>query len=88
MTPIDYQDPNDAWKVNPYRRIARHIETLNRMNMKKAFYFLMLCLYVLGTINGIGYSIYIGEYVTAVGVAVLAFMAFPTVVNYWKYLQA
>lgn len=56
--------------------------------MKKAFYMLMLMLYLLGTINGIGYSIYIGEYVTAIGVAVLAFMAWPTAVNYLKYLMA
>jgi hypothetical protein len=58
------------------------------MDMKKAFYFLMLLLYVLGAINGIGYSIYIGEYVTAIGVTVLAFMAWPTAVNYFKYLTA
>lgn len=55
---------------------------------KKIFYGVMLFLYVLGTINGIGYSLYIGEYVTAVGVAVLAFMAWPTAVNYFKYLTA
>ena len=58
------------------------------MDMKKVFYMMMLMLYVLGTINGIGYSCYIGEYVTAIGVAVLAFMAWPTAVNYWKYLTA
>ena len=55
--------------------------------MKKYIYFFLLFLYVLGTINGIGYSIYIHEYVTAVGVVVLAFMAWPTAVNYWKYLE-
>ena len=54
---------------------------------KKIFYFIMLFLYVLGTINGIGYSIYIGEWVTAIGVAVLTFMAWPTVVNYWKFIN-
>lgn len=54
--------------------------------MKKYFYFVMLFLYVIGTINGIGYSIYIHEYVTAIGVAVLAFMAWPTTVNYYKAL--
>lgn len=43
---------------------------------KKIFSFIMLCLYVLGTINGIGYSLYIGEPVTAAGVAVLSYMAF------------
>ena len=57
--------------------------------MKKyLFYGLMLFLYLIGTVNGIGYSIYIGEYVTAVGMAVLAFMAWPTAANYWKYLMA
>ena len=55
--------------------------------MKKIYYFMILALYVLGTINGIGYSIYIGEYVTAIGVAVLAFMAWPTAMNYWKYIN-
>lgn len=55
--------------------------------MKKFYYFMMLFLYVLGTFNGIGYSIYIGEYVTAIGVAVLAFMAWPTAMNYWKYIN-
>ena len=54
---------------------------------KKIFYFIMLFLYVLGTINGIGYSIYIGEWVTAIGVAVLTFMAWPTAVNYWKFIN-
>ena len=54
---------------------------------KKIFYFIMLFLYVLGTINGIGYSIYIGEWLTAIGVAVLAFMAWPTAVNYWKFIN-
>ena len=56
--------------------------------MNKAFYMLMLMLYLLGTINGIGYSCYIGEYMTAIGVTALAFMAWPTAVNYLKYLMA
>ena len=55
--------------------------------MKKICYFMMLALYVLGTINGIGYSCYIGEYMTAIGVAVLAFMAWPAAVNHWKYIN-
>lgn len=55
--------------------------------MRKIYYLIMLFLYVLGTINGIGYSIYIGEWPTAIGVAVLAFMASPTAVNYWKFLN-
>lgn len=51
---------------------------------KNIFYGFMCFLYILGTINGIGNSLYINEYVTAIGVAVLAFMAFPTFKNYFK----
>lgn len=46
---------------------------------KKLFYFVALLLYLIGTINGIGYSIYIG-------VAVLAVMAFPTAKKMFNYL--
>ena len=56
--------------------------------MKKVFYFMMLFLYLIGTIAGIGNCIYIGEYLTAIGVAVLSFMGCPTAVNYYKYLTA
>ena len=45
--------------------------------MKKVFYFVILCLYVLGTIGGVGYTIYYGAWPVAVGVACLAWMAFP-----------
>ena len=44
---------------------------------------LLFC-YLIGTVNGIGYSIYIHEYVTAICVAVLALMAFPTAKNCWN----
>ena len=57
--------------------------------MKNKFLaFVMLVAYVIGTINGIGYSIYIGEWVTAVCVAVLSVMAFPTARNCWKELNS
>ena len=46
---------------------------------------LLFC-YLIGTVNGIGYSIYIHEYVTAICVAVLAVMAFPTAKNCWDAL--
>jgi uncharacterized membrane protein len=56
--------------------------------MKNPFVcFLLLALYVLGAINGIGYSIYIGEWVTAIGVAVLAAMAWPTAKDCYKRLK-
>ena len=44
---------------------------------------ILLFCYLIGTVNGIGYSIYIHEYVTAICVAVLSFMAFPTAKNCW-----
>ena len=48
----------------------------------------MLALYILGSINGVAYSIYIGEWPTAIGVAVLAYMAFFKAREYWKTLTA
>ena len=54
---------------------------------KRFFSFIVLFLYVLGTINGIGYSLYIGEPVTAGSVAVLAVMAWPTCVRLWKVIN-
>lgn len=44
---------------------------------------LILFAYLIGTVNGIGYSIYIGEWVTAVCVLVLSVMAFPTARYIW-----
>ena len=44
---------------------------------------LILFAYLIGTVNGIGYSIYIGEWVTAVCVLVLAVMALPTARYVW-----
>lgn len=56
------------------------------MVMKKVFCFVMLCLYALGTIGGIGYAIYVSAWPVAVGVAGLAWMAFPKVSEYFKGL--
>lgn len=53
---------------------------------KKLLYLAALLLYLIGTINGIGYSIYIDEWPTAMGVAVLAVMAWPTAKNMFNYL--
>ena len=49
--------------------------------MKKLYCFVMLCLFVLGSIGGIGYAIYGGAWPVAVGVLALAFMAWPQVKN-------
>lgn len=48
---------------------------------------LVLFAYLIGTVNGIGYSIYIGEWMTAVCVLVMAAMAFPTVRCFWDELR-
>lgn len=48
------------------------------MEKYKGFiYFVLICLYILGTIGGIGYTIYNGAYPIAVGVAVCGWLAFP-----------
>ena len=53
--------------------------------MAKGFlYLVVLMAYVIGAVNGIGYSIYIGEWPTAICVAVLAVLAFPVVRNIFK----
>jgi len=54
--------------------------------MKKVYYFLMLCLYMLGCIGGIGYSVYNGAWPVAVGVAALGYMAWPKFIEFRGYL--
>ena len=54
----------------------------------KVLAMVLLFCYLIGTINGIGYSIYIHEYVTAICVAVLSVMALPTARNCWKELNS
>lgn len=57
--------------------------------MKNKFLAIFLLMaYLIGTVNGIGYSIYIHEYVTAICVAVLSFMAFPTAKACWEELNS
>lgn len=54
--------------------------------MKKYICFFMMALYVVGALGGIGHTLYIHEYVTAVGIAILAVMAWPTLVKFYKYI--
>ena len=57
------------------------------MEKYKGFiYFFLICLYILGTIGGLGYTLYNKAYPIAVGVAIVAFMALPQVVKYFKTL--
>lgn len=54
--------------------------------MEKIMYFLLMCLYVLGTIGGIGYACYNHAYMIAAGVAAVAVMAFPRFVFFYEKL--
>ena len=54
--------------------------------MKKIFCFVMIILYILGVIGGIGYTIYCGAWPIAVGIAALGYMAFPELKKYFNYL--
>lgn len=57
------------------------------MEKYKGFiYFLLICLYVLGTIGGIGYACNNHAYLIAIGVAAVALMALPQVVKFYKSL--
>lgn len=47
------------------------------MKAKKILDFVLLVLYAVGTIGGIGYTIYCGAYPIALGVAATAVLAFP-----------
>lgn len=50
------------------------------------FNFMMICLYLLGSIGGVGYAAWNGAWVIAVGVAGLAYMGWPKVYEYYKKL--
>ena len=55
------------------------------MEKYKGFiYFALICLYILGTIGGIGYACYNHAYLIAVGVAAVAMMAFPYIKGVFK----
>jgi len=54
--------------------------------MKKIFYFIMVCLYALGVIGGIGYTCVNQAWVIAVGVLAVGVMAFPQVKKYVSLL--
>ena len=56
------------------------------MDMKKYFSFVMICLYILGVIGGLGWTLYSGGYVIAVGVVAVAYMAWPKLVEYFRDL--
>jgi len=59
---------------------------MRKDDLAKMVMFLLCCLYVVGTVGGFFYLLLAKEYVMAIGIVVLAFMAWPTEVNYVKKL--
>ena len=55
--------------------------------MKKIALLTGLFLYLIGAVNGIGYSCYIHEYPTSIGVLVLSVMAWPTAKKWYNELM-
>ena len=55
---------------------------------QKIFYFVMICLYVLGSIGGIGWVCYHGAagYPIGIGIAATVFMAWPKAKEYFTKL--
>jgi hypothetical protein len=56
------------------------------MDLKKVLSFVILFLWVMGIVGGIGYSIYGGAWPIAVGVAVAAWLSWPKVTELFHNL--
>ena len=56
------------------------------MKMKKLISFLVICLWDIGTIGGVGYGIYEGAYPVAAGCLVNGILALPTVKRHFDIL--
>lgn len=54
------------------------------MKMKSLFGFIVICLWLLGALGGVGYSIYCEAWVIAVGVLTNAVLAFFKVKEIYK----
>ena len=65
----------------------QQVQQYKQLVMKKIFYFMMLCLTIVGIIGGIGYTVYDHAYVVSVGLAVAGYMTWPQVRNYYKKLM-
>lgn len=57
------------------------------MDLKKVLSFVLLFLWAMGIVGGIGYSIYGGAWPIAVGVAVAAWLSWPKVTELFHNLM-
>lgn len=55
--------------------------------MKQFIAFILLALYVVGVIGGIGYSVFYGGYLIAVGIVATAYLAFPKAKELFEILK-
>lgn len=55
--------------------------------MKQFIAFILLALYVVGVIGGIGYTLYDGEWPVAVGILALAYLAYPKAKECFEILK-
>ena len=58
----------------------KHFKTIG---YEEFFSFIMICLYILGVIGGLGWTLYSGGYVIAAGVVAVAYMAWP---KWWSII--
>ena len=56
--------------------------------LKKFVYFIIIVLYALGAIGGFGFALYGGSVPCAIGVVVLALLAFPMAQRAFMYLKS
>ena len=56
--------------------------------LKKFVCFIIIVLYALGAIGGFGFALYGGSVPCAIGVVVLALLAFPTAQRAFMYLKS
>jgi len=57
------------------------------MEYKKPLYFILLALWLLGLVGGVGYTLYCGAYPIAIGVAVNGYLSFDKVKEMFDYIK-